>query len=251
MNETDRQAYLKRKTDQLDQLFYGSNLDRFEKEILCYEFKDKSYLVQAFTHNSYYDNRITDCYQRLEFLGDAVLDFLITRYLFEDPAKHSPGTLTDLRSALVNNTFFASLAVKYDFQKYIKISSADLIRVITKFVNKVNKDESFINNATFGLCIEEGESENLEDVQVPKALGDVFESVAGAIYLDSGLSLDAVWQVYFRMMRPEIGKHFWCFLFCYSFLYFKRFFKLIKLHFSTQSTSVRTCQNRRSENCSR
>lgn len=53
-----------------------------------------------------------------------------------------------------------------------------------------------------------GESENLEDVQVPKALGDVFESVAGAIYLDSDLSLDTVWRVYFRMMRPEIGMNF-------------------------------------------
>lgn len=206
LNEQDRESYLIRKKSELDRLYYGSNLDKFEKEILHYEFNDRSYLIQAFTHNSYYDNKITDCYQRLEFLGDAVLDFLITRYLFEDEAKHSPGTLTDLRSALVNNTFFASLAVKYDFQKYIKILSADLIRVITNFVNKVNKDESFINGSTFGLCIEEGESENLEDVQVPKALGDVFESVAGAIYLDSGLSLDTVWQVYFRMMRPEIGK---------------------------------------------
>jgi len=204
LNEQERQSYLNSKKKELDLIYFGSNLDKFEKEVLHYEFNDKSYLVQAFTHNSYYDNRITDCYQRLEFLGDAVLDFLITRYLFEDPAKHSPGTLTDLRSALVNNTFFASLAVKYDFQKYIKILSADLIRVITNFVNKVNKDESFINSSTFGLCIEEGESENLEDVQVPKALGDVFESVAGAIYLDSGLSLDTVWRVYFGMMRPEI-----------------------------------------------
>jgi len=42
-------------------------------------------------------------------------------------------------------------------------------------------------------------------VEVPKALGDVFESVAGAIYLDSHMSLDAVWKVYYRMMRNEIG----------------------------------------------
>ena len=49
--------------------------------------------------------------------------------------------------------------------------------------------------------IEEDETEEAEDIEVPKALGDIFESVAGAIYLDSGLSLDAVWKVYFRMMR--------------------------------------------------
>lgn len=54
--------------------------------------------------------------------------------------------------------------------------------------------------------IEEEECEEAEDIEVPKALGDVFESVAGAIFLDSGMSLDAVWRVYYRMMRAEIGK---------------------------------------------
>jgi len=45
-----------------------------------------------------------------------------------------------------------------------------------------------------------------EDIEIPKALGDIFESVAGAIYLDSGMSLDAVWTVYHRMMKPHIGQ---------------------------------------------
>lgn len=39
---------------------------------------------------------------------------------------------------------------------------------------------------------------------MPKALGDVFESVAGAIFLDSGMSLDCVWRVYYRIMKAEI-----------------------------------------------
>lgn len=52
--------------------------------------------------------------------------------------------------------------------------------------------------------IAEDESEEIEDVEVPKALGDVFESVAGAIFLDSSMSLDAVWRVYYRMMHKEI-----------------------------------------------
>jgi endoribonuclease Dicer len=43
-----------------------------------------------------------------------------------------------------------------------------------------------------------------EDIEVPKALGDVFESVAGAIFLDSGMSLDAVWHTYYAMMAPEL-----------------------------------------------
>lgn len=55
------------------------------------------------------------------------------------------------------------------------------------------------------LILEE-EAEEAEDVEVPKALGDLFESVAGAIFLDSGMSLDTVWNVYENIMRPEIEK---------------------------------------------
>lgn len=190
--------------EKLQNFYFGKNLVEFERK-LNYTFKDKAYLVQAFTHNSYYDNEITDCYQRLEFLGDAVLDYLITRYLYEDPKDHSPGTLTDLRSALVNNTFFASLAVKYDFCKYLQMVSFELFRVINAFVQRFRIEDTNRSN-DLNLFIAEGECENAEDIEVPKALGDIFESVAGAVYLDSGMSLDVVWEVYFRMMKPEIGK---------------------------------------------
>ena len=54
---------------------------------------------------------------------------------------------------------------------------------------------------------EEDKEEEKEDIEIPKALGDIFESVAGAIYLDSGMSLDTVWRVYYRMMKPQIGKY--------------------------------------------
>lgn len=53
--------------------------------------------------------------------------------------------------------------------------------------------------------MDEEECEEAEDIEVPKALGDVFESVAGAIFLDSNMSLDAVWNVYYRIMKNEIG----------------------------------------------
>nr|WOZ50365.1 endoribonuclease Dcr 1-like protein [Sogatella furcifera] len=108
---------------ELERLLDG--FDVFERS-LRYRFNDRSYLLQACTHASYQTNRLTDCYQRLEFLGDAVLG--------------------------------------------------------------------------------EEECEEAEDVEVPKALGDVFESVAGAIFLDSGMSLDAVWMVYYHMMKNEIDQ---------------------------------------------
>ena len=40
-------------------------------------------------------------------------------------------------------------------------------------------------------------------------MGDIFESLAGAIYMDSGMSLEMVWQVYYPMMRPLIGRYCW------------------------------------------
>ncbi|XP_078491910.1 endoribonuclease Dicer [Ciona intestinalis] len=204
----------------LDQLLVA--LGGFERKI-NYTFKNKAYLLQAFTHASYYYNTVTDCYQRLEFLGDAVLDFLITRHLFNDERHHSPGALTDLRSALVNNTIFASLAVHYDFHKYFKSISPELHHIIEDFVMYQQKQEDaqgmdahlmrdydrveVVAPSSLEKDEEEGET---EDVEVPKALGDIFESVAGAIYMDSGMDLSSVWEVYSVMMLPLIEKFSSC-----------------------------------------
>nr|CAD7424741.1 unnamed protein product [Timema monikensis] len=184
---------------QLKSLLNG--YDAFERRI-GYRFRDRSYLLQSLTHASYSPNRLTDCYQRLEFLGDAVLDYLITRHLYEDTRQHSPGALTDLRSSLVNNTIFASLAVRYSFHKYFRHLSPGLSEVVDRFVRIQEENGHTISEEYY--LIEEEECEEAEDVEVPKALGDVFESVAGAIFLDSNMSLDAVWRVYFRMMKAEI-----------------------------------------------
>uniref|UniRef100_A0A4W3IRF0 ribonuclease III n=1 Tax=Callorhinchus milii TaxID=7868 RepID=A0A4W3IRF0_CALMI len=181
-----------------------SGYENFEKKI-NYKFKNKAYLLQAFTHASYHYNTITDCYQRLEFLGDAILDYLITKHLYEDPRQHSPGVLTDLRSALVNNTIFASLAVKYDYHKYFKAISPELFHVIDDFVQfQLEKNE--MQGMDSELRRSEEDEEKEEDIEVPKAMGDIFESLAGAIYMDSGMSLETVWQVYYPMMRPLIEK---------------------------------------------
>ncbi|XP_034432990.1 endoribonuclease Dicer isoform X1 [Hippoglossus hippoglossus] len=181
-----------------------SGFENFERKI-NYTFQNKAYLLQAFTHASYHYNTITDCYQRLEFLGDAILDYLITKHLYEDPRQHSPGVLTDLRSALVNNTIFASLAVKYDYHKYFKAISPELFQVIDDFVQfQLEKNE--MQGMDSELRRSEEDEEKEEDIEVPKAMGDIFESLAGAIYMDSMMSLERVWQVYYPMMRPLIEK---------------------------------------------
>ncbi|XP_041132494.1 endoribonuclease Dicer-like [Polyodon spathula] len=181
-----------------------SGFENFEEKI-NYTFQNKAYLLQAFTHASYHYNTITDCYQRLEFLGDAILDYLITKHLYEDPRQHSPGVLTDLRSALVNNTIFASLAVKYDYHKYFKAVSPELFHVIDDFVQfQLEKNE--MQGMDSELRRSEEDDAKEEDIEVPKAMGDIFESLAGALYMDSGMSLETVWQVYYPMMRPLIEK---------------------------------------------
>ncbi|OXU22125.1 hypothetical protein TSAR_000757 [Trichomalopsis sarcophagae] len=197
-------------------LFYNVPQPEIELEIMLdgydslersigYTFRNRSYLLQAFTHASYQPNRLTDCYQRLEFLGDAVLDYLITRHLYEDPRQHSPGALTDLRSALVNNTIFASLAVRCGFHKYFRHLSPGLNTVIDRFVRIQEENGHSISEEYYLIGERElEEAEEAEDVEVPKALGDLFESLAGAIYLDSNMSLDAVWAVYFEIMKSEI-----------------------------------------------
>jgi endoribonuclease Dicer len=116
-------------------------LQGFEHRIK-YEFRNRIYLLQALTHASYDRNKLTpDCYQRLEFLGDAVLDFLVTECLYSRNPNLSPGELTDLRQALVNNNIFAKIAVEYDYNKYLKQTSPEWFKKIGDFVQRLEDDE--------------------------------------------------------------------------------------------------------------
>ncbi|XP_052746238.1 endoribonuclease Dcr-1 [Bicyclus anynana] len=191
--------YIEDPEGELEQMLSG--YDALERT-LQYRFRDRSLLLQALTHASHQRNRLTDCYQRLEFLGDAILDYLITRHLYEDPRRHSPGALTDLRSALVNNTIFATLAARHGFHKYFRHMSPGLNEVLTKYVKIQEENGHSISEEHY--LIQEDEMEQAEDVEVPKALGDLFESVAGAIFLDSGMSLGAVWRSVGALLGAEL-----------------------------------------------
>jgi len=176
------------------------------EKLISYTFKDPWLLIEAFTHSSYTPNRITGCYQRLEFLGDAVLDFLVTAHIFHAPRiglpKLTPGELTDLRSALVNNITFASLAVRYGLHKYLLTVSSQLQDSINLFEGyQVERGHKVTGHFTL---LNDISSTIAEDIEVPKVLGDIFESLAGAIYLDCGMSLDTTWKVFYRLMRNEI-----------------------------------------------
>ncbi|KAL7586046.1 endoribonuclease Dicer homolog 2 [Lactuca sativa] len=167
------------------------NIQYFES-LLNYSFRDVSLLVEAITHGSYMLPEIPKCYQRLEFLGDAVLDYMITVHLYNKYPGMSPGMLTDLRSASVNNDCYAQSAVKYELHKHILHGSQDLHRAI---VTTVHEFDQLSMKSTFGW-----ESET----SFPKVLGDVIESIAGAILVDSGYDKDKVFQSIRPLLDPLV-----------------------------------------------
>lgn len=89
------------------------------------KFNDKGLLIEAITHASRPSSGVS-CYQRLEFVGDAVLDHLITRHLFFSYTDLPPGRLTDLRAAAVNNENFARVAVKHNLHLHLRHGSSAL-----------------------------------------------------------------------------------------------------------------------------
>ena len=121
------------------------------QERLDFTFKNKQLLIEALTHKSYkqpYNN------ERLEFLGDAVLDLIVGQYLFENFPKYDEGKLSKMRASLVNEDGFTQLALHLELGEYIFLSNAE---------------------------------ENNNGRKKPSLLSNAFEAVMGAIYLEAGL----------------------------------------------------------------
>lgn len=89
------------------------------EEVTGYSFRNKELLKEAFTDASY---KATDCvsYERLEYLGDSVLNHLIAKLHFFQYPELAPGELTRLRAANVDTEALARAALKYDLHKYLR-----------------------------------------------------------------------------------------------------------------------------------
>lgn len=123
---------------------------------LGYRFRQPALLERAVTHLSYLADHptVAESNQRLEFLGDAVLQILIAEELFYLYPEEREGVLSRRRALLVNGTFLAGLA------------------------REINLDQ----------CLRLGSSEESTGGRMrPSALGDAFEALIGAIYLDSDI----------------------------------------------------------------
>jgi ribonuclease III len=102
-------------------------MEDFQKQIGI-DFKDKSLLQQAFVHRSYInENRSSglEHNERLEFLGDAVLELVITDWLFKKYTNKPEGELTSFRSALVNADTCADIAKKIKMEEYMLLSKGE------------------------------------------------------------------------------------------------------------------------------
>jgi len=132
--------------------------EKFEKEIGV-NFKNKDLLTQAFCHRSYL-NENTDFNlsnnERLEFLGDAVLELIITENLYVNQPEKSEGELTNWRAALVNTNMLSKIAGELGYNDFLLLSKGE-----EKEKGKARQ------------CI----------------LANTFEAVLGAIYLDQGIEV--------------------------------------------------------------
>ncbi len=131
------------------------DFSKVEKKINI-KFKNKDLLVQAFCHRSYL-NENSDFHlennERLEFLGDAVLELIVTEYLFKKYPKKSEGELTNWRAALVNAKMLSQMAKELDFNGFLLLSRGE--------TKELGKARQYI-------------------------LANTFEALIGAAYLDRG-----------------------------------------------------------------
>lgn len=127
----------------------------FEKKLKI-KFKNKDLLTQAFVHRSYLnENPDFPLFhnERLEFLGDAVLELVVTEELYKEYPKKSEGELTNWRAALVNSKILSEIADELGLNDFLLLSRGE--------TKELGKSRKYI-------------------------LANTFEAMIGAIYLDQG-----------------------------------------------------------------
>lgn len=133
-----------------------------------YTFKERRYLKRALTHSSFSGGKNNGSNERLEFLGDAVLQLTVSRYLFTSMTTVPEGGLTKLRASIVCENSLYNFAKKIDLGKYIYL----------------------------------GKGEEMTGGRERRSiLADAFEAVIAAVYLDGGF--DAAQEMIMRFV-PDI-----------------------------------------------
>jgi endoribonuclease Dicer len=181
----------------------GGTLSAVE-EIIGASFKYPHLLSQALTHGSIhgYDNT---CYERLEFLGDAVLDFLVVRHVFNRDDHMSPGAMTLLKSAMVSNSALAAVCVRTGLHAYLLYESYALGNSIQSYAEQLETRRQEEHQK----AVRDGRppGQYWLDMEPPKILSDVVESIIGALYISDGFTSDGVEFMFKKILEPFYDQH--------------------------------------------
>lgn len=150
---------------QIDKEILQNNKLEVFQNIINYHFNDESLLIEALTHKSYNKTKNNE---RLEFLGDAVLDLIVGEYVYHKLSKSNEGDLTKMRASIVNEAGFAKLAKLIDLGAFLLLSQSE---------------------------------ENNKGREKPSILSNAFEALMGAIYLDG--SITKVRELSYELIEKE------------------------------------------------
>ena len=190
------------------------------ENMIGYEFTRKSLLVQALTHASYSGELSTASYERLEYLGDCVLDMIVTSMLYHAEGRnYTPGQMHVRKEACVNAHFLAYFCVKtfttcsssmpsWSPVTGVTVSIEDnkiyLWQCLLHSSHRVLEDQTVVSQhfGTVGPTIEGAFREKtvypwaaLTSLQAPKFFSDMIESLLGAVFVDSEGDFTAVCDV--------------------------------------------------------
>ena len=215
----------------IDLAYYPTTQIAVVESILGYTFRHKAIAVEALTHASYQGDLETISYERMEFLGDAVLDMLVTDYLYRAPGKdYRPGNIHSIKIAVVNAHFLAMLCLRASTELPVVMPTWSQDNGVTVTENRqclylykclLHSNVHILDEqrATFARWERSGGRDKIEAVltegrtfpwtaltalQAPKFLSDMFESLLGAVYLDSRGDLDVVRDVLRRLGHWEV-----------------------------------------------
>ncbi len=100
-------------------------LEEFEKNI-SYKFKDKSLLKTALTHTSYAHENKVESNEKLEFLGDSILEFVTSQYLYNNYKNLKEGEMTKVRATVVCEDSLYEIATKHNFSDFLFLGRSEL-----------------------------------------------------------------------------------------------------------------------------
>ncbi|KAJ6599151.1 hypothetical protein DFH09DRAFT_1243597 [Mycena vulgaris] len=166
--------------------------------IISHKFKHPHILAQALTHASVSAfERVS--YERLEFIGDAILDFLVIRHIFERDSKLSPGGLTLLKGAMVSNSALAAVCISSGLHKHLLLSTR-LSNSVADYIEQLKAKQT--EEYELARVEKRSPGQYWHELEPPKA-----ESVFGAIYVSDNSTPVGVEAFFEAVLKPFYDKH--------------------------------------------